>query len=276
MIVCKELDKTFLSKQEMFKALKKNKANIIDMKKSQILKSCDKNAGVKVYSITPKTIGENNKNLELDDNFYYIATNTTKILDSHSDVHLNGIWSKTVKEQQGNNYLVLDHELKVSSTAVRKEDIEMFVAEIPFSMVGKSHEGTTEALIYKFSKDKVINETAKEWLESGNDIEASVRMQYVKMDLAMNSDAKEDEEEKKTFDKYISVIANKEDFDEIDYFWAIHEAKNVRESSLVLAGSNPATGAMNNTEPSKDTQQKEEADTSVTSLDTFYKHLKIH
>lgn len=279
MIVCKDLDRSFETKEELFKALKENKEELIYLKKSRIQKSYEKNVGVRVKFIDPNKLTEHNKELTLDDDFYYIAVNTTKVLDSHNDLHLDGIWNKTVKEQQGRNYLVLDHDLSIKSTVVRKEDIEMFLADVPFSMIGKTYKGSTQALIYKFRKEKIIHPIAKEWLLSGNDIEASVRMQYVKLDLALNSDDEDDKEEKRIYDKYINEIANKEDFkEEILFFWAVSEAKNVRESSLVLAGSNSATGVVsdnkNKTQSSKTTGGNKEEAVKDTSLSEFYEHLK--
>jgi len=245
MIVCKELDKSFDNKKDLFAALKANKEEIIYFKKAQIQKSFEKNTGVSFKSIDSKKLASVNKSLKIDDNFYYIAVNTTKILDSHSDLHISGIWNRTVNHQQGKNYLVFDHDLSIKSVVVRKEDIEIFVQEIPFSMVGKDYKGNTEALIYKFRKDAIINDLAKNWLDQGNDLEASVRMQYVDLDLALKDDDDPDSKESLLYNKYHPEIANKDDFEkEITYFWVISEAKNVRESSLVIAGSNGATGVL--------------------------------
>ena len=251
-----ELDKTFETEKQLFKGLKENKTEIINLKKSQIQKSFEKGLNVNL----PKGLKliNSEKNLELDENFEYVAVNTTKILDSHRDLHVKGIWNKTVKDQQGKNYLVLDHELKMSSVIVKKGDVEMFVAEIPFSSVGKNYLGSCEALIYKFPKEKIVNELAKDWLESGSGIEASVRMQYVTIKLAMNSLEPEDEEEYKCYLEYINQIANKSDFENISYFWVVTEAKNIGESSLVLQGSNSATGSLKiNNEPLENTQKQE-------------------
>ena len=70
---------------------------------------------------------------------------------------------------------------------------------------------------------------------------------------------------------YFPLIANKEDFEEIEYFWIVKEAKNVYESSLVLFGSNGATGLIqenkneaelitsdNKNEPTQVTQEKKQ------------------
>lgn len=260
-MICKELNKDFDNKQSMFAELKANKELIIKEKKSQIFKSCDKGLGIAVKGVKIDSI----KGVQMDDNSYYIAVNTTNILDSHGDLHVKGIWNKSVKDQQGKNYLVTDHKMELSNVVAKKENVEMFVSDINYSSIGKSYEGSTQALIYKVNKSDIINPLAKEWLESKSDIEASVRMQYVNVELALNSEAKADKEEKAVYDNYINEIDNKDDFESIEYFWVVKEAKNVGESSLVLAGSNGATGVINepsstldnnkSVQPSRDTEQ---------------------
>jgi|SRR6478735_12202730 len=260
-------DKEFSTKEELFKSLKDNLEFITDAKKSQIQKSCDKGISVTCKSLDLLKFTDQLKGIKIDDNFYYIAVNSTKILDSHEDLHLDGIWKKSISEQQGKNYLVTDHDLEIKSVIVRKEHIEIFTAKIPFSLIGKPYEGDTEVLIYKVPKNQVRDAIVKEWLESGDSIEGSVRMQYVTFVLCMDSNDPDDAKFKANYDQYYPLIANKEDFEYIAYFFAIKEAKNVRESSLVVFGSNSSTGQVINTkeavedtsdiknEPLNDTQE---------------------
>lgn len=258
MIVCKELNAEFANDKELFKALRENKNEIVSAKKSQIYKSFEKGSSVKTNKLDVSKLEGSAKDVFKDDNYHYIAVNTTGVLDSHSDLHIKGIWNKTAKEQNRKNALVDTHEMSLKNTIARRQDVEMFVADIPFSMIGKAYEGETQALIYKIAKDK-IREEYKEFLQDSTDIEASVRMQYVNIKLALNSDDDDDKEEKKTFDSSINQIANKADFDNLKYFWVVSEAKNIGESSLVLQGSNHATGVVNNNkvEPLENTQHKE-------------------
>lgn len=265
MIVCKELEKSFETKEQLFDALRASKKDIIGIKKAQILKSCDKDSRItiKARPLDFSKINGADKTIAFDDNYYYVAVNSTRILDSHQDLHLDNLWNKSVKDLQGKNYLVDTHVLSINTTIVRKEHIEMFTAIVPFSMIGKDYPGDTQILVYKFPKDKVINKIAKEWLDSGDDIEASVKMRYTDIVLAMNSNNKEDKAELENYNKYYDIIANKDDFeDEIYYFWGIKQAQNVQESSLVLFGSNNATGTVqdsNKIEQSDDTQKQVEA-----------------
>ena len=272
MIFCKELDKEFDSNKDMFKALKANKQDIISFKKAQILKSSDKNQGINVRKLDISKFKDTVKGFKLDDSKHYLVVNSTKVLDSHRDLHRNGLWNKTTKEQQGKNYLVLDHKLELSSVVVGKRDIEMVLMDVPFSAIGKNYAGNTQVLVYVFDKDKVISEIAKDWLENkAEDLEASVRMQYVKITFAINApDEEYYEEEYKEWLANIDLIANKEEYEEmygeITYFWVIYEAKNVGESSLVLFGSNSSTGILeekeNKFQPSIDTDNNIENDES--------------
>ena len=273
MIYCKELDKSFETKEQMFKELMVNKEFIIKEKTSNILKSCEKGLSVVANQDAIFKALETNKALKLDNDYYYFVVNSSNILDSHRDLHVKGNWDKSVKEQQGKVYLVFDHQLKRNEIIAMKEDISMFTAEIPFSLIGKNYDGDTYALIYKVAKNKIVNKEAKEWLNDGYSLEASVRMQYVKIELAVNTNDTDSVKEKETFDKYIDVIANKNEFKDLDYFWVVKEAKNVQESSLVMFGSNSATGTIqeNKTEADVITSEKTEpSDDTQTSKNNYY------
>jgi len=246
MIFCKELNKSFENKQQMFKAIKANLPEILRLKKEQVYESRNKGVGVSLHKLDAAKIkGITGKvSFEVDDEHYYIAVNTCLVLDSHGDLHDDNCWNDSVVTEQGKNYLVLDHSLSMLNTVVKKAYIEQFVATIPFASVGKNYGGDTQALIYKFRKDAVINAVAKDWLESGDDIEASVRMMYDDIEFALDSNDPDYKDLKTLYDAYFPKIANSADFDYIPYFFIVKKATNVRESSLVIAGSNPATGVI--------------------------------
>ena len=275
--------KEFATIEDLKVYVKENANQIIDFKKSIEQKSVDKGIMVNCKVLNNFRLEVSEKAIQTDKDYYYIAVNTTRILDSHDDFHANGIWNKTVVDNSGKNYLVDSHNLTLSDTIVRKEHIEMFVAKTTFASLGLPYEGSTQVLVYKFRKDKVINQVAKEWLESGDAVQASVRMQYVSIEFALDSNSPEDAKAKQNYDTYINEIANKNDFEYIPYFFIIKEAKNVRESSLVPFGSNSATGNIisrkkeENIEP-EDTTQKEDPsddDTQKESLKKFVSLVKI-
>ena len=138
-------NKIFSSKSDLFKALKENKDLIIESKKSQIYQSekKDKNICVITNQDSISKISKASKSFDMDSDYYYFVTNSSRILDSHRDMHVDGNWEKTSKEQQGRVYLVWDHQLSKSEIIAMKQDIEMFTAVIPFSLIGKNYEGNT-------------------------------------------------------------------------------------------------------------------------------------
>ena len=257
-------DKEFANKEDLFKSLKENLSVIEDQKKAKIYESYKKGQSINMKAIDISKFDiEQQKALKLDDNYYYVAFNSTRILDNHDDVHIDGIWKKTIQEKQFKNYVVTDHELEVLNTVVRKEYVEIFTAKVPFSILGKTYNGNTEILIYKFPKDKVQIPIVKEWLDSGDELQGSVRMKYIKFLFCMDSNDPDDVELKTNYDKYYEYIANKEDFEYIPYYFAILEASNEKESSFVLYGSNQVTGQINNNKQAEKSLEEKEAEKSL-------------
>jgi hypothetical protein len=183
MIYCKELDKSFETKEQMFKELMLNKEFIIKEKTSNILKSCEKGLSIVANQDAIFKALETNKALKLDNDYYYFVVNSSNILDSHRDLHVKGNWDKSVKEQQGKVYLVFDHQLKRNEIIAMKEDISMFTAEIPFSLIGKNYDGDTYALIYKVAKNSskhIINYQFAISQKMAKELACSVKTKYIK------------------------------------------------------------------------------------------------
>lgn len=233
-------EKEFASKQELFAALRLNAEKIIALKKADIHKSFYK--GYPGDGFLLKDFDEASKvGPHMKEGFVYPIINTTRYVDSHDDCHLDGIWDTSAKQQEGKIYYVSDHELKIESIIAWPEDVKIMVKTIPWSFVGKNYEGNTQALIYEIDKTKIVNTTAKQIINEKRPVQNSVRMQYVNIKLAMNSDRKEDVEYKQEYDKHISTIANKEVAEEKGYFFPVYEAKIIKEGSMVVFGSNDAT-----------------------------------
>ncbi len=259
-IYCKELNKEFESKADLFKALVENESFIIDAKKSQVYKSFEK--GLQVVSdqkTIEKAFNDSEKGIKFDSDYYYFVVNSANYLDSHNDMHVDGNWNKSVKDQNGKVYLVWHHDFsKTENIIAFPEDIEMMTSKVAWSLLGKSYDGETYSLIYKVKKDKIVNENVSKWLKEGRKLQLSVRMQYIKLETAFNSDDEDYSKQTENYNKYYPLIANKDEFKEIEYFFIVKEAKNVMESSLLPFGSNGATAEISQTE------NKSEAD-NITS-----------
>lgn len=172
-----------------------------------------------------------------------VVINTTGLFDSHSDVHIPGIWKKSLKETKI-FYLVNQHAFNFNG--ILSDEVKAYVEEIEWSKLGFNKlEGKTQALIFEAVLDKKSawfdkpeNKTLFNLYKSGKVRNHSVGMRYIKDYFCINSDSYPDE--KDNWDKYYPFVANKEDVDNRNYFWAVTEAKII-EGSAVVRGSNWAT-----------------------------------
>lgn len=248
MIFCKELNKEYNNHEEMFKDLITSKHDVMAQKK-MVTKHADTVTYQEESNTTNKAtvIGQ-----EIDKITLKLVINTTNLMDSHSDVHIKGLWNKSVKEKK-DLYLLQEHKMAFDS--IITDDVKAEVLELNWKDLKYKFDGTTEALVFnaKVSKERnqfMFNQYAKGYVKNH-----SVGMRYVKIDLAVNSDNSEYKEEKAIWDKYISEVSNKKKAEEQGYFWAVTEAKII-EGSAVPMGSNEATPVLN-IEPSDDTQKTE-------------------
>jgi len=161
--------------------------------------------------------------------------NTTKLFDSHSDVHFDQLWNKSIKETR-DNFLVKEHNF--SFDGIISDNVKVFTKQMTWHELGYNYEGSTQALIYESIIDKNESPDMFEKYRTGKVKQHSVGMRYVKIDLAVNDDRYE--KEFGVWEKYFEEIANKEEVLDNGYFWGVFEAKNI-EGSAVVRGSNRVT-----------------------------------
>ena len=250
-IFCKELNKTFPTKQEMFTALKGKKEELIGLKKSEIKTSEGINLSIKDNVASKGTT----EVLKIGDKIK-VAMNTTNYLDHDGDLIIDGAWNKSAQEQNGKTYHIINHDLKIGSIVAYPKNVSVSVERVDWSNLGKSYEGSTDVLVFESTLTEKTNNDAFLAYKDGEDVEHSIRLMYIKIDLAINSDDQEDKAEKALYDKYIAKVANKEVAEERGYMWIVSEAKIYKEGSLVLFGANDATPPLKEMKPLKDTSKK--------------------
>lgn len=261
-------NKEFETKQDLFKALIENKKELISIKKS-----ATKNADAVSFSYLDTSIKINTNKEDLSTQIaepdklnVKVVINTTNFLDSHNDLHVNGIWNKSIKDNVTFLHLQ-EHEREFDK--VITDSAKGYVQYLSWSKLGLPYEGKTEALIFESTIDKkrnefMLNQYANGWVKNH-----SVGMRYVQLELAVNSEAEYDKEYKALWDEFYPIIANKEVADDRGFFWVVKEAKII-EGSAVVMGSNSATPTLenktfeavsdtSNNEPSDDTQNEQEA-----------------
>jgi len=237
-------NKEFSTKEDLFKALVSNKKELISIKKSAT-KNADAvsfgylDTSVKIDTNKEDVQGQMQNPEQLN---VKVVINTTNFLDSHGDVHVKGIWNKSVKDNDSFLHLQ-EHEREFDK--VITDSAKGYVQSMSWKKLGLPYDGTTEALIFESTIDKkrnefMLNQYANGWVKNH-----SVGMRYVQLELAINTEAEYDKEYKALWDEYYPLIANKEVADERGFFWVVKEAKII-EGSAVVMGSNSATPTLEN------------------------------
>lgn len=178
--------------------------------------------------------------------------NTTNVMDAHGDVHIQGIWKKSLKENKFIKHLQ-EHSMSFKNIISDKNDLKAFTKEYDWKDLGIDKDGMTEALVFDSDVKSSRNAYMHEQYKDGNVDNHSVGMFYVNLKLAMNSKVEEHKKYKDEWDKHIDSIVNKAETEKKGMFWAVYEAK-VREGSAVPLGSNYITPTLSR---SKDTQSSD-------------------
>jgi hypothetical protein len=257
----------FETKEALFEALKANKKTLIATKKATEKRADSVSYGY-IETVSKNAVNKSPDNMpstDLNTLNVKVVINTTNFLDSHGDVHVNGIWSKSVNDNANKGFLHLqEHERDFDK--VISDNAKGYVQSMTWKQLGLPYDGKTEALIFESTIEKkrnefMLNQYANGWVKNH-----SVGMRYVQLELAINTEAEYDKEYKALWDEYYPIIANKEVADERGYFWVVKEAKII-EGSAVVMGSNSATPTLENkqeptdvtldtVEPSNDTQKQ--------------------
>lgn len=243
----------FTNKAELLDFLVENKSTLIEAKKKGI-----KHADSVCYQAEGKTDKASPMSSGGSSLMVKSVINTTNILDSHGDVHIKGLWKKSLKEQK-NFMLLQEHQMKFDK--IISDEVKAFTEEMSFRKMGFYLPGETQALIFDSVIPKDRNPFMFDQYAKGYVKNHSVGMQYVKLYLAVNSDSDEFKEEAANWEKYLPEVANRKQAEEQGYFFAVTEAK-ILEGSAVPVGSNSVTPTISveskEHEPSEDDTHKTE------------------
>lgn len=273
MIVTKDFpNKVFPNKDDLFKALRDNKKQL---KASKMLEVKHSDAINYSYSVSEDKISTTKETKEQQQDVNKITVkfvvNSCGIFDSHRDVHVKGCWNKTAKE---NKYFLHLKEHKSTFEDIISDDVKLSIEEVEIQGV------KAECLVATSNIDKKDNPLMFDKYKNGKVKQHSVGMQYImdKLYLCINSEHEEDKEEKENWDKYYEQVINKDELNEVGYFWAVAEAK-AREGSAVPFGSNSETPTIsveeNKNEPEQSTQTIIEPSNDTQKFVSIINNLKI-
>ncbi|NIO45187.1 MAG: hypothetical protein GTO02_17850, partial [Candidatus Dadabacteria bacterium] len=216
----KIIGKTFENKKEEIAYLVKHKKEILEFKKAAI-KFTDGtivNTSSNEVSKALHTSKENDTDSVIKRT---LIGNTYNWLDSHGDVHLDGTFTKSIKERQNKIWHLHDHEQKI--TAKIGVPTNIYESKVAWKDLGINKDGETTSLFMDSDIKKDYNALIFQEYKNGNIDQHSVGMYYVKIELAANDE--DFEEEFKVWNENIDKVGNKSQAEELGYFWAVKEAK---------------------------------------------------
>ncbi len=258
------------------KFLFENKSTLI-AQKGAVLKEAD-GIGLSSIQFANKKGADKSEPIDaanLSELYVKAIINTTNIIDSHMDLHIPGLWKKTVNENKSILHVQEHRSREFKAIIADGADLVATTKKYTWKELGYDFKGKTEALQFNSNVRKDRNEYMFNQYAGGHVKNHSVGMRYVK--YVMCIDNADYGAEFEAWEKYLPQAVNPEVAENRGYFWAVTEAKAI-EGSAVPLGSNWITPTLsvgsNKEEPSKDTQKQEAV--IDTSLETFYKHLKIH
>lgn len=250
----------FANKEDLFTYLKANKSRMIAQKKQFDTYSEVCKAGVSyihadgaVKGLPATADGEI---------AVKVVMNTTNLIDSHMDMHVKGIWNKTLSEHESFYHL---QEHKASFTTIVDAEAKAYVQTMTWKEMGLNYEGLTEALIFESKVKKSENETMYNAYADRKVKNHSVCMRYIKFEMAINSTDKAYAEEKAVWDEWFPLAANKEVAESRGYFWVVKEAK-LNEGSAVVFGSNHATPTLATSKEDTATEPEDHSEQPTKSL----------
>jgi hypothetical protein len=243
-LILKEIDSRkseFKTEKDLFNWLVENQTFLKVLRKSESKESDGMALDFISYAVTEK--GERLKAEEMPDTDtgklqVKVIINATNILDSHRDLHVNGIWKNSLT-QKPFVYLCQEHDL--SFKGIISDEVKPYTQIIAFKDLGYDYEGTAECLVFDAIIEKERNTFMYDQYKKCYVKNHSVRMQYVKEYFCLDSEDPEHFQFKENFDKYSQLVANKDALENNKWFYAVIEAKVKDEGSAVVKGSCFAT-----------------------------------
>lgn len=217
-------------------------------------------------SVIAKSDGDTSQ----DENKFTAVINTTNWFDSHRDVHAKGIWGEDPIE--GISY-VLDHDFSISGLIAQPDDVEVEVSRMRWKQLGLDINGTTDALLFHVELKDYASPAFLRAKNGGVVMQNSVRMRYDEIVLCINN--KDSGAEFEAWNKYIKEVANREEAEEVGYFWYVKRARVWLEGSAVLRGSNSVTpmlkAAPEQENETKATEEVKQEENKIESTYSYYK-----
>jgi hypothetical protein len=234
----------FKHRKDLYDYIALNKIELLEQKKFAV-KFSDSTSNL--ISVNKSLISNHLPKDKVNEGVIYrtIIGNTYYWMDSHDDVHLKGIFTKSINE---NKKIRHTHDHVPQITAKVGTFTRVYEEKIAWKSLGINKEGFTYCLLADSQIEKAKNEQIFTEYLKGEIDQHSVEMYYLKMDVAIND--KDYADEYKNWNAVYPLLGNKEKALENGFFFTHSESK-LKAISCVIEASNELTGTF---EPSNDTQ----------------------
>ena len=237
----------FADKSALFAYLRKNEAGIIKQKKSLPIKSDIFEWGC--LPVNKKSrVKDDGSMLGPDEIQVDAIANLSGWCDSYMDVMIKDNWNKTIADK-AIVYHLKNHEY--STDDIVGKDPELYTKMFPIEYFGLTSDVTkAQALMMKSIVPKDYDKKTFSLYRDGQIKQHSIGLRYIQIVLCLDSTLEEDATYKKNWDKYYSIVINKDVVDTYHYFFAVIESQ-ILENSCVLFGANQNTGVYSTSEGKK-------------------------
>jgi hypothetical protein len=183
----------FATQQELFKYLKDNLVKLKAEKKAT-LKQADGLGFVSVKLFEDKDYAQKDDSViseavSEDEIRVKVAINTTNFIDSHRDLHIPGLWKKSLSETKSGTHLK-SHNRDFEFVIADGNDCAVSAKMMAWKDLGYAYEGKTQVLIHDSVIKKGRNPYMFEQYSNGWVKQHSVGMRYVDIFMCINSEEK--------------------------------------------------------------------------------------
>lgn len=228
----------FADKTATFAYLRKNVSTIIAQKKSLPIKSDIFDWGCLPVNKKDRVKSDGTM-LGADEIQVDAIANLSGWCDSYMDVMIKDNWNKTIADKSI-VYHLKNHDY--STDSIVGKNPELYTKMFPMEYFGITSDVTkAQALMMKSIVPKDYDKKTYLLYKDEQVKQHSIGLRYIQIVLCLDSDIEEDATYKKNWDKYYSIVINKELVDTYHYFFAVIESQ-ILENSCVLFGANKNTG----------------------------------
>ncbi len=246
----------FAEKAEAFAYLRKNANQIIQQKKSLPIKSDIFDWGC--LPVDKKNRVKSDGTMMAPDEIQVDAiANLSGWCDTYMDVMIKDNWNKTISDK-AIVYHLKNHEY--STDDIVGKNPELYTKMFPLEYFNiKSDVTKAQALMMRSIVPKEYDKKTYALYRDNQIKQHSIGLRYIQIVLCLDSTLEEDVTYKKNWDKYYSIVINKDLVDTYHYFFAVIESQ-ILENSCVLFGANKNTGVYSTSQAADDAPDNEPDD----------------